>query len=95
MFTTRATVPLGLIVALVYIVHKLESKDLKELIQATISAQWVAVLGWVMFAVAVVIGYYAFQWRERMFERELKRLDSVKERVVKGQMELGLPEEKK
>lgn len=88
MFTTRATVPLGLMVVLVVIVRKLKPEDLKDLIHETIHATWFCVLGWILFVLSVVVGVVAFNWREKIFQRELDRIQEVKNRVVTGQLEL-------
>ena len=91
MFTTRATVPLGLMVVLYNVVNKLDSKDLKELLQSVVGATWFAALGWFSFACAVIVGVLLFRWREGIFQRELNRIQEVKDKVVKGQLELRFP----
>ena len=91
MFTTRATVPLGLMVVLVVIVTRLESKDLKDLLHEIINATWFNVLGWLLFALTLAVGVVAFNWREKIFQRELDRIQEVKNRVVSGQLEIKFP----
>jgi hypothetical protein len=91
MFTTRATVPLGAMVAICWIVNKLSSDDLKSLIEHTIDAAWFAVLGWFMFAASMILGIVAFRWREGIFRRELDRIEGVKNRALLGQLEIKFP----
>jgi hypothetical protein len=91
MFTTRATVPLGLMVVLVVLVSKLESKDLKDLLHEVITATWFSVLGWLLFVISIIVGIVAFNWREKIYQRELDRIQEVKNRVVSGQLEIKFP----
>jgi hypothetical protein len=91
MFTTKATVPLGLVACLGILVRKLESADLTDIIQSLIQANWFCAIGWVLFAVTLGVGKLAFDWRERMFQNELNRVTGVKDQVVRGQLEIQFP----
>jgi RNAse (barnase) inhibitor barstar len=91
MFTTRATVPLGLMVGLVIIAYRLDPRDLKDILLRAIDSAWLCALGWIMFALSIVFSVAAFRWRERIYQRELDRIQEVKNNVVKGQLEIKFP----
>ena len=91
MFTTKATLPLGLVLCLGILVHKLTSSDLKDLLVKLVDASWFCALGWVLFAVTLAVGKAAFSWREKIYQNELNRIQGVKDKIVKGQLEIEFP----
>lgn len=91
MFTTRATVPLGLMVVLYKVIDKLESRDLQALLQCVVDANWFSLMGWSMFVIAVIVGILGFRWRERIYQLELNRMQETKNQVLAGQLEIKFP----
>lgn len=89
-FTTKATVPLILGTLFWKLLDKLTSADLKELLKSTIESNWLVLLGWFLFAASLVAGTIAFRWREQIYDRELKRITTVKDEAIRGQLDLKL-----
>jgi hypothetical protein len=48
-------------------------------------------LGWFLLVIAIIVGTFAFRWRESIYQRELERISGVKDRVVNGQLEIKFP----
>lgn len=91
MFTTRATVPLGLMVTIVYLVRKLDPKDLGNLLREVVNSNWFAILGWLLFIILMPVAVLAFNYREKIYQNELNRLQQVKDRAVQNQLEIKFP----
>jgi hypothetical protein len=78
-------------VTVIWLASKLESKDLAAILKDLVNSNLFAILGWLMFLIAVSIGLFAFNYREKIYQNELNRLQQVKDRVVQSQLEIKFP----
>ncbi len=56
-----------------FLIWRLEPKDLLALLKSLIEQRWFAVGGWVVAAIGMGCMYRAFKWRERFFQEEIER----------------------
>lgn len=87
-FTTKNTIPFGLLVALCCLIYKLPGAAIANLLFHLIDSRWFAVLGWTAFAVTLVVGWRIFCWRERLHVAELEQIIKMRDRLVDEQLKL-------
>jgi hypothetical protein len=89
-FTTKNTVPFGLLMALCFLIWKLPAPTIESLILRVIDSRWFAVLGWVLLGVVLLGAWRLFCWRERLHVAELDQIIKVRDRLVEEQLKLKL-----
>ena len=89
-FTTRNTVPFGLLFALCILLYKLPGGSLEKLLTLLIESAWFTLLGWGLLAVVLFGGWRLFLWRERLHDRELQQVIKVRDRLIEEQLKLKL-----
>jgi hypothetical protein len=89
-FTTKNTVPFGLLVALCLLVSKLPAASLEALLFRVIDSRWFAVMGWSLFAVVLLAGWRLFCWRETLHVAEIDQIVRVRDRLVEERLKLKL-----
>lgn len=76
-FTTRNTIPFGLLVIMGICAWRLDPRDLSLLISDLIHATWFIALGWMLFIVATIVALNMYRRLEATYEREIKRLMDI------------------
>jgi hypothetical protein len=74
------------LVALEIVTVRLDSRDLKELIES-VFAPWVAALGWLLFISSSVIYALATRWMRTKYEAEIVRQRDIIERLLPPEKE--------
>jgi hypothetical protein len=94
-FTTRNTVPFIGLVVLTIICFRLPPEGLERVATKILDSALYGLLGWVFFLLSLIVGFYLFRWRERIYQSELNRANEVRNKLVEGQLTLKLDEPKK
>lgn len=66
--------PFGVMVSVLLLVWKLDSKDLHEVLDKMIDHRWFAVGGWVMFAGSVYCSIRIVRWQSRLYRERINEL---------------------
>lgn len=89
-FTTRNTIPFGLLVALGLLIYRLPGESTERLLTKIIDSRWFATLGWVLLLAFMFFARKLFVWREKLHAAELEQVVKVRDRLVEEQLKLKL-----
>ena len=72
----------------IFIVWKLNSPDLKEvLLKVLVTYGW---LGYPVAGLTIFVSIRVLRWRERFYQQEMTRISEVRNKLMQGKLELPL-----
>jgi len=80
--------PAGALAFLLLCVWKLNSNDLKDLVETVINRKWFAVSGWVLFTGTVFVSIKIIKWQARIYRERIDELKNMKQSPPQGQLNL-------
>jgi hypothetical protein len=72
-------------------VYRLDSADLRALLQVIVQRTWFAVGGWVMFVGTVFVSIRIVRWHTKICRERIDELKKMKEISPQGQLHLESP----